>query len=108
MQKGERLLMKKHRIIGIFGIILIVTSVMKLAGISLHPLVDAYEGMVTAVFNWYAPQLISSIDGVTKHLLLWIPLVLFAILALGIVQIIVRRNQLKKRENQCKKSGLHF
>ena len=92
--------MKDKKVLGIFAAVLIITSVMKLFGVSLQPLIHAYEGVGTAIMNWIALSFITETSGVgTKTLAIYIPLIILATIIIGGSRIFVLRRRASARSD---------
>lgn len=88
--------MKNRKIIGIFAIILIASSLLKLFGVSLHPLVEAYEKVATVIMTWIAPNIFSdAYASSVKTLTIYMPILFSVCLVLGLIQIIKYRRHHK-------------
>ncbi len=83
-----------RKILGIFVFVLIVSTMAKLLGVSLRPLVDGYLRVVTYVLTWIAPEILSSVyPAGVRTLVLLVPLVLIGNLVLGIIWLVRSRRE---------------
>lgn len=83
-----------RKILGIFAAVLIVSSVAKLFGVSLRPLVDGYLRVATYVLTWITPEILSSVQPTgIRTLALGVPLVFVGCIVLGVVQLVRTRRK---------------
>ena len=80
--------MKDRRILGIFALVLIITSTMKLLGLSLSPIIDGYETIATTIMQWFAPELFSEAYPTSIQILaIYVPLVFLIALTLSVIRL---------------------
>ena len=97
--------MKDKRIIGIFAVVLIVTSIMKLLGLSLRPIIDGYVMVATTIMQWFAPEIFSeAYPSSIQTLIILVPFILIATLT----SAIIRLTEYRKKANQQLLPNIRF
>jgi hypothetical protein len=92
-----------RKIIGIFALVLIISSILKLVKIY-WDFIDAYEWLGTQIMSWVAPNLFTMPDlpAGTKTLTIYMPLLFTIMLALGIYQLIKTRKHTQRHTGTYK------
>ena len=69
--------MKRDKVLGIFAIVLITSSILKLTGV-LPVIMTAYTNVATAIMEWFAPDILSATSNITgaNNLIILMPLLL--------------------------------
>ncbi len=98
--------MKIKSPLSIFAIVLILTSIMRLCGLSLHPIVEWYEQVGLTIMGWFLPSLSSEVfpTGI-KALVICIPLLFLVNIAifitLGIQHIREKLHERTHKHGEC-------
>lgn len=92
-----------RKIIGIFALVLIVSSILKLVKIYWN-FIDAYEWLGTRIMSWVAPNLftVPDLPAGTKTLTIYMPLLLTIVLTLAIYQLIKNRKHTQQHTGTYK------
>ena len=86
--------MMDRRALSIFAIILSVTTVAKLLGLSLRPVVVGYEQVASTIMVWLVPSLLSEVyQAGVKTLIIYIPLIFLVNVVLFVVRMIYLRRR---------------
>ena len=86
--------MRVRRILAIFAITLAVSSALKLAGVSLKPIVTAYEHLATSIMIWLVPEIFTEVYPAGVNMLaLYIPAIFILMVILFIFEKIKYRNK---------------
>lgn len=81
--------MESKRILGIFALLVITTSILKLLGVSFSPIFDGYTKVATLIMKWFMPELFTGVfPSSVEFLAILIPFIFTTSLTLYIIQLV--------------------